>query len=409
MYMLCVLVLDPTFARGGELFLTPEISGAITWNDNFFLKNFEDVEFRVTPRLNSGYTFENTKLQLMSELSKMSYGDNSKFDRTNYAASAALTNQFSERLKINLSGGWRQDFSLDDYWNDDGTQKSLLKRDQYNASTGFSFDLTELDSLQMNLNWSKMNYVKRIAQYSDYDMLYTDLTWQRTIFDGKAALIFQAYLQHIAFDNPAQVSHDIFWGTSRLKQDYTQDVYSGMLGVYWMPLQQLTLRGMVGINRTETEIEIEQSITGSAIPGLDSSSTSKLEYGENGFTGSLDSTWRGERSQTRLIVKQEFIPSTSGELREATRISIDNYYSITKNFNFSAHLAYVNSKRKQGQSGTIKEDIWYGSLTPIYNLTENLSAQLQYMHYHEKNKYSDTTRKNNSVFLQFTYKKPMRF
>lgn len=393
-------------AYAGQLDLKPSILERVTWNDNFFLKDFDDVELRTQPALNVSYSAERLKLGLISELHDFRYLDNSHYDRTNYSAAGNIGYQLTEKLSFDVRTSWLQDYSLDTYWDDDFDQLELMKRNTYTGSASAKYSLSELDSLDLSFSYSALDYTKKISRYSNYSMLNGSLLWQHILADGLAAFVTRASWQHITFDTPdAVVDYGIIY-TSRTKQDMTQNVYSLMVGFNFMPSEQLTIQALAGLNRTKSESEVENSGIWLGTPY--SSKVTNRKY-RTGFTGSLDASWKGDNDIIRLIARQDYVPSSDGELRRTTRVNLSYNHIFSRKFNIYTSASYTNSKSEHAVTSKISEDFWYAMVQPSYRVTEDLTLRLQYSFSYKNDKDSDREQHANTVYLQFAYEFPMHF
>lgn len=399
--MLCLLLQPALPSWAGELVITPGVLARIAWDDNMFLKNFEDGELATEPNLSLTYNTPRTKLGLKGTLSDYRYLDHDEYDRTVYNTSASLEHQLTERFSFGLGGGWVNDYSLDTFWDDNMDERTMLKRDNYNASANASYSLTERDTLDVNVGLAMLDYSKKRPNYADYDMMHASLTWQHFFNDGTMALIAQASWQHIEFDSPLV---DYGWVYGTVKQDITQDVYSGMLGLYWAPSQRITIQAMAGANYQESENKTRNA-NSFFFPD---SENSAYDYA-TGFTGSVDISYRMENGSIRLKVGQEFVPTTYGELRKATTIALSGYYEYTKRANVYATVSYDTSK-SDGMSGSrISRDYIYLAAVHSYKLTEDFIIRFRYTYVYYNNKEEDRISRSNNVMLQFVYNLPLHY
>lgn len=410
-----------------ETRIKPMLSARTTWDDSLFLKDFEAIEIRTEPALLADYKSERAKLNFGARLTDFRYFDTkdnyyrsgkkvdtNEYDRTTYKVDASISYELSERLMASLGAEWGQDYSVDSYWDDSLTEHFLLKRDSYNGSASLSYDLTEVDSVSLSVNYALMEYAKREENFADYDMIYVSVSWQHQMLDGIMALVSQASWQHIEFDNPEVFREFDFLGknTSRTKQDISQDVYSGMLGIYWMPIQKFTMQVMGGANYTSSSIDTEATTTGILWGNTHSSTTQ--DYNKSGFTGMFDAAWKEDFYSIRLNVKQEFLPSTYGELRKTTSVGLSTLVELDKKSNIYSALNYSHSKSDNITDNKINRDYWRFSIQYLYKFTERFDMRVGYAYQYFDNKSGNireeySTRNANSVYLQLTYELPMHF
>lgn len=395
-------------ASADQFTFTPGIQERVTWNDNFFLKDFSDVELHTEPRFSSDYKSELTTVKLAGRLQDFRYANETNYDRTTYQLSGNAARQLTERLNVGAGGSWLRDSSLDTFWDDNFDQRTMIERDLYSVSGDTSYDLTEVDRLQFNIAWADMEYRKQLSQYANYTMLNGSMTWQHMLFDGTMAFIAQASWQHIEFDSPASLPIDYgLFGKNRNKQDMTQDVYSTMGGIYWMPMEKLTMQLMLGANYTESKVELESTWSEGLI-ALDDTHTKDYYY-NTGITGSLDVTWKEDNRAFRALLNQEFLPSTTGELRRTTRATISYNRIFNRKFNIYNSINFANTSNDDVGHNKISEDFWHVIFQPTYKFTQDFAMRLQYTFSYKDDRDDHRKQRSNSVFLQFAYDFPMHF
>lgn len=398
---LLFLFLPPAVpGQAEELVITPGVLARFGWDDNMFLKDVEDGEFAAEPNLSVSYGSERTKLNVKGTASDYRYLEHDEYDRTTYRTSAGLTHQATERLSFGVDGGWYRDYSLDTFWDDHMDKRTMLRRDTYNAAGNVSYQLTEVDTIDLSFSWAAMEYVQRQANYSDYDMLNASMTWQHSFNDGTMALIAQASWQHVEFDSPMVD----YWIYGTVKQDIAQDVYSGMLGLYWAPTQRLTIQAMAGANYTESENQTKNEGSWFA---PDSKNISY--YYSTGFTGSVDITYRHEKGILRFKIGQEFLPSTYGELRRTTNIQLSGTYEYTKRASLFGMISYNISKSDSISNNEISRDLLHITAMNTYQLTKDFSLRMRYTYIYYNNKVDDATAHSNAFMLQFMYNFPVHY
>lgn len=394
-------------AFSAEIKITPGILERATWNDNMFLKEFEDFELRTEPGLDFEYASEINQVSLGGKLTDFRYADKNQYDRTIYNLHAQAGRRLSERLKVNAGGGWQRDFSLDTYWDDPTTQKIMLRRDSRNASTGFSYELTEVDTVNISLSWADMEYVKRISGYSDYGMFSGGISWQHIMFDGSMAFVAQGNWQRADFDSPISSGYTLWLGIipwpAEVKQDVIQNTYSGMAGIYWMPTDRFTVQVLGGIRYTDSEV---QTKTISTVNGIEKNTANNYT---TGFNGSADITWKYDNGNIKASYNQEYLPSAYGELRRTSTVRIAGAHNYDRKLSLLYTLSYMNSKSDNVTNNAISRDYWNFSAGPHYRFTEDFSATLRYAHTYFRNKISEEDLHANSVFLQLSFDFPKSF
>lgn len=396
-FCLIILSVKPAAPAAYELRLTPDLRERLTWNDNFFFKNVEDFELRSEPKLSLDYRSERNQLSASGDLADFRYLDKSEYDRANYAADLVWRGQLSERLNASLQGGWLRDYSLDSFWDDDSSAYvTMLRRKNYNAGTTLSYELTELDSVDLSFNWSKLVYEKRVSGYSDYDMLGGNVTWRHSLLDGRMSLVALGSWQHVEFDSPPQGR-----GPLAGKQDITQNSFNALAGIYWSPLEKLVLQIMAGANYTESEVENAGLLVNWGLQ------PQKRNSHSTGLTGSFDLTWKEENSAVKLSYKQEQLPSAYGELRTVNTVMLSGSYDFNRRTGVYSSLRYSNSKSDNVTGREISKDFWIYNLQGRYLFTPELSGILQYSHMYYYNKSDDARERSNAVFLQFAYTLPL--
>lgn len=371
-----------------------------------FLKDFEDVELRSEPALNLGYESEANQFNLGGRLTDFRYADKSKYDRTVYNLNAQAQRQFTERLQMSIGGGWQKDFSLDTYWDDPLTQKTMIKRDSYNATTGLSYKLTEIDTVDLSFSWSTMEYGKRVPGYSDYDMLSGSIFWQHLLFDGTMAFVAQGNWQKADFDSPRRDSYTLWGGLipipAEMKQDITQSTYSGMIGLHWMPSDRFTVQALGGIRYTDSEVKTKTE----SMIGLEKKTENTYT---TGFNGSMSITWRYDSGSIKVSYNQDYLPSAYGELRRASSAVFTGFHNYDQKLSLLYTARYTNSKSDSVTSYKISRDYWFLSAGPRYRFTENFSAMLRYAYTYYHDKITEKKVHSNSVFLQFSLDLPTSF
>ena len=404
-----------------ETSLTPEINVRSTWNDNLFLKKFNSVEVKTEPALATRYKSEQLELGLNARLADFRYFDTknnylsdgkkintNEYDRTTYQTDSMLSYQATERLGLSIGGGWGQDYSVDSYWDDSRNEQFLLKRDSYNANTNFSYELTEVDSLSLGAAYAGMSYDRCIENFADYKMVNVNTSWQHMMLDGTLALVSQASWQHVEFDSPEIERDKWIFGIQNTKQDIYQDVFTGMLGVYWMPLEKFTMQAMAGANYTSSSIDTDTTVRGSLF-APDSFTGETQNHYKTGFTGMFDAAFKEKEYSLRFSAKQEFLPSTYGELRKTTSLGLNVYYELTENSTTFTSLDFSRSKSDNITNNKIDRDFWRVSTQYRYRFTKEFDMRLSYVFQYYDNKAEDYTRKANSVYFQLAYQLPLHF
>lgn len=398
-----------------ETTLTPSLVERVSWSDNLFLKDLEAVELRSEPALSAKHKNERLNVNAVAKLSDYRYFDtktnivsgekvdSDRYDRTTYQLNTGASFQSTERLNLSLGGGWLRDYSVDTFWDTDYEQKTLLRRDTYNGNAGFEYKLTEKDTVSLNFSYATLEYAKRIASFADYDMMNSSLYWQHSLMDGLMSLVAQASWQHVKFDSPEQVA-GYFAGIFpvQLKQDVTQDVYSGMAGILWQPEERLSMQLMGGVNYTKSKVETKNT-------SFFYAEESTKHYSNTGFTGMADIAWSEKNSTGKLSVKQEFMPSTYGELRKTTSATLSHNYSYTPRINLYSSIAYTKSKSDDISTNNINREFWRFSIQPSYKLAEDFYLSLNYAYVYYDNKGDNYISRSNTIFLQLSYEFPKTF
>lgn len=416
---LFVITLVSAHCADAETIIKPSLDARGSWTDNLFLKGYKAYETRATPTIGAEHKGERSNFNLSATLTDYKYFDSKTnkiygvkkdadtYDRTTYQVNGGIEYKWTERFSSNLGGNWLQDYSVDSYWDGD-LRQDMLKRDNYSAFTGFDYAITEIDNLNISVSYANTAYSKRISGFSDYDMVNTNATWQHYMLDGTLALIAQASWQYVAFDSPAIESFNFFSGNLRNKQDITQNVYSGMLGLYWAPLDKLSLQVMGGANYTESEIETESENSGGFFfPASHTSATTN--YYNSGFTGLVEASWRERTHTTKFNVHQEFLPSVYGELRKVTRVALTNNYRYSNKSSIYSAISYSKGKSDSVSSSTIDRDTWYLMINNTYRITDDFYIRAGYSYVYQSNRAEDYSRHSNTVFLQLNYALPKQF
>lgn len=357
---------DPAAA---QLKVTPTIKAETSWNDNLYLKDIEDIQYKINPLLTVEKKTERGTLRATGDVARYLYEDNSQYNRTNILLNASAEHQYTERLALNLGVSWSEDYAIEDYLDEVGAHQFMAKRHTSSVMPGFSYQLTDKDSLSVSGTYSKLEY--DVTIYPDYDLWAFNSTWQHMLLDNTLALIVQGAWQNIEFDSPSSTT--------------TQNVYTGMGGFYWAPMDKVTVQALAGMYFIDSSTRFK-AFGG----GLDSTSS--------GFAGDLKLTWQDERWKAEFTANQAQSPSIYGELTTRNTYMASLRYSHDRRWYSVTQVSYQQNE-SSGDISRVSRETWYYSLGTYYRFTEDLYSGIVYRYMNNTNKLADVVRDANSVSL----------
>ena len=363
-----------------EVLVTPKISLRSAYYDNLFLKDIEDLEYRINPSLLIEKSTERTKARAGIDVTRFQYEKAQKYNRTNVGLNAGLEHNLTERLSTFVRGNWLEDHAVEDYLDEVGQLKNNAKRHSYSVAPGFSYKLTELDTLSLSGSYASMRYQESGA-FTDYDMWGATADWQHTLIEGTLALLGRAGWQIYDFDSSGSTT--------------IQNSYTAMAGFSWAPLEKLTLQVLAGVNIIDSDVQFSQS-------------QEKLTSRETGLTESIAATWKEEAWSAGVTVEQAQSPSLYGELSTKNTYRVNLSRSHTERWRTFATIAYETNKTDGFVSRTSRET-WNFSAGTAYNLTKDLRCSLQFNHIDNINNLTEKNMSGNSIALQFMWEFPETF
>ncbi len=407
----CLLVAGHAVA---EVRFTPGVSARARWTDNLFMKDNADFEYLVKPTAEFIYSADRSSIQGNADVARYMYADQNQYDRTEYTVNAKGAHKFSERLSAELSGGWVSDYSIDDYRDSTGVLQNNVRRDTYTVAPTIIYQLTELDTLTLSLNYADATYAE--TSFANYTMAAASLFWQHYLVEGTVALQGQANWQNFSFDEPEatyQSGFIPFLGTEyNINRHTVQNVYNAMFGIYWLPISRLSIQVLVGGNYTQSAVTSKTDSTQysfGSIAGTDSTKETK-HYNNTGFSGQANIQWQLETGNLRLVARQSHVPSIYGEIKVVNSLSLNAHKRFSDRLSGNLALYYSNSKTDDTSGANrLKKNYYLLSGSGTYKLLEDFAMQLRYAYEHGNDKINDDKDRANSLTLQFTYALPMQF
>lgn len=361
-------------AQAAEWKLEPGFSWRGTYDDNILFKDESDFENRFRPGMEVSRRTERSHIDLSGIVDIIRYIQNSEYDRENQDYRLSAGYAVSPRTSVSIAARAGLDYTFDEFWEEEGLVTDRSRRHTYNISPGVRLALDEQSSLQFNCAYRVVDFTRDLNP--DYNVFSADLTWSRTIMDGRTDIFALTAFQ--------RAEYDLYYSDSR------QQVYRVMLGARRSLTETLDLSLRIGPMWTESRYDHP----------LYSIREDDLSYA---LQGSLD--WRLEKSSLHLDVDRSETQSTYGENMLRERIRARMIHDLSPRWRASLRASFTQSRtdgyvnRRKSESLNLNSEMQYA-------LTETMDLSLGYNHRRSKNRVTGTTDTGNRIFLMYSVSFP---
>lgn len=370
---------------GSEIKLTPKISIQETYNDNidFTSKNeIDDFITVFTPSLNFVRDTEKSHIKFNASAGIEDYQDENNLDDVIHYYDLTSGYNLSSLIMIDFFSSFRRDTTLDEELETTGLILERSDRESYRIQPGITWNITEVDSLGFNFNFTKTRYDRE--SYTDYDNYDGTISWNHLISPtGTTYFISAGY--NLTDYNDADVE--------------TYSLYSG----FNLPLDpEWELNCWGGIRRTINKYDTYLLMPYPEPPFFYFARDDKTRRDWGGI-GLFLIKRSFEKGSLLAEISRNIIPSGSGGTLERDRARLNISYRITDILTARLGGSWTDS---QSESSNWNSDEEYYSFNSslTYRLGEKITATLSYTRSEKdyKNRSSDTKADRNVVFIKIT-------
>lgn len=375
---LFVLCVAPGAASAEKGVVTPGITAKTTYNDNVHFKKRTDFEWLVIPSIKVDYGQEDWTLSSGARANVYRYSKLTEYDRENYNFWAAGEKNLTETFQVNCRGSFDYDHTFESELAESGTITTQALRRRYSFSPGFSWGMTEKDSLSLSLPYSESVYTG--SDNADVLSKGGTMSWSHVMNNERSSLLGQFSYNNYHFNRT---------------DGYTdQDVYSLLGGMRYNPTELFDITGYVGLGHARSDV------TFNLLPD----ETATKTY----FSFDLSGTYHREKWEFTLGADRQASPSTDGEVTVRTRLKLSGRYSFTERLSAAVDSAYYQTK-SGGLISESKKRTYYFQPRVDYKLSEDASLRLEFRHTNNKNILTGKEQMQNRTALRFNYHYPWFF
>lgn len=359
--------------HAAEWSLSGSINPSLKYDDNIFMRDenkLADYKSSMSPTLKGVYKLENAETSVSAGYVIDRYETSRQLDQEN--PFARLNTQYqTERSNWGLGLGYVESSSRSDAEADSGNFETDSITTTKSFSPSYSFQVTELDSLSVNGSYIDRSY--STTDFSNSKSRSLSTSWQHQFTER-----LNGGLSLSASNNKSD-------GVGLQTDD---DTYNLSLTSKYDLSEVWAINGSVGIRRLNSE----QTDTFGFIDKNTSS----------GATLSFNVSYKHEVDTASLSLSRSVLPSSTGDVNEQDRLSIQWSRQLTDRFSTSIYGS-IQSTSSASDNGSEKRDNI--NLSPAINwkMSPDTTISLSYNYRQQKESEANTNASSNAVMLTLNY------
>ena len=374
--MLLILMFSKA-ALGGESLSTGVLSLTVKeeYQDNVFFDQSEDEDFitSVIPEIQLNHQVDAVRLAMRARLAGLYFHKNDELNEINPSCGAGV-NYNTERLNVGADYGFLRDSRKDRDLEETGIVISNRVRKRHTGSFSLGFTLSETASLGLNFGITDDAYEDDEGQ---------DQTSQSfTVYYGRQITEKQTLQLHTGFS----------------RDDYESQTVDGYI-LFVRGLRAITEKlkttADIGIQYTKSRLDYE-------VPFF-----MDRERDSWNWTGKLDLSYGGEYGSGSVLLKKG-IQATSGTggSSDRTEAVAKIRYRILERLSSSLSTGYAINKTDSESFFTRDKDIrtFRAGWGLNYQIGKDLYFSVSYRYIRQKDETTDTSTKENTAYMQISYR-----
>tara|TARA_R110002074_G_scaffold364915_1_gene538514 strand:- start:28448 stop:29614 length:1167 start_codon:yes stop_codon:yes gene_type:complete len=361
--------------HAAEWSLSGSINPSLKYDDNIFMRDenkLADYQSSMSPTLTGAYKLENTQTSVSAGYVIDRYEASQQLDQEN--PFVRLDTQYqTERSNWGLGLGYTENSSRSEAEADTGTGNFETNSTvtTKSISPNYSFKVTELDSLSINVN-------------------YTDRAYSTTDFSNSKSRSLSTSWQHQFTE---RLNGGLSLSASNNKSDgldlqTDDDTYNLSLISKYDLSEVWTIDGSVGVRRLNSRQT-------DAFGFVDKNTSS-------GVTLSFNVSYKHEVDTASLGLSRSVSPSSTGDVNEQDKLSLSWSRQLSERFSTSINGS-IQSTRSASDNSSDKRD--YINISPAVNwkMSPDTIISLSYNYRQQKESEANTNASSNSVMLTLNY------
>ena len=343
--ILCLALLFlPASSIGGTWTLLPALGVSGQYEDNVYFTatdKVSDYSSIVAPSLNIDYYTERSKLRGSGDLQIINYTDERDLNTVNQNFRLNGDTRITERWLTDVKLRYVKDTLFDSQLLETGQIYGAGREDRkrYDAGVGTRFELTEITSIGLTYDFTRLDYVQNFR--TDRDVHSVALPYTRSFNDKRDSLTLRPLYAY------------------RTSEDFKTDGYELQLGWVHISSELGRLSIFAGARYTK-ETRTDQENTNSS-----------------GFVAEVDYERKGESSTFRLGYRRNIDYNAFNQLVQVDVISARLTYRMTERFEVGAIASQYFTSNEQVNSNK-RTRLFDFTPKLDYALTENYLLRLSY-------------------------------
>lgn len=323
------------------------------YNDNVFLQEKEDdsFNFSIKPTVSLSRRVENMTSTASIGYSVQRYFSESSIDSTNPFAEFDTLYQL-ERMTFGLKAAYKEDSSRNEALEDNGDFTSSDKLRRRSIAPSFGYQLSEIDSLTADSQFSETEYSSPTS--SDNETKTLTLGWQRQ-FTERFSGGLRGTVSNFKLDGPTSSSDD--------------DNYNISVTTNYQLSEVWTVNGSVGYRRlNSTRRDLMGNETDTSSTGSSYEFSSQYADGKNNYSVDLS---------------KQLSPSSSGEVNEQERIGGGWSRQLSERLSSNMTISYQETDSASGDDQSKRKNLDF-SPSLQWRLSSNMSLDFKYGYRQQK-------------------------
>jgi hypothetical protein len=363
--------------NAAEWALTATLDPSYGYDDNVEMEEDEQgssiVEFN--PTLTTSYELEDMQSALTIGYAIERYASFSELDTENPFVGFDIQHQ-RERSSYGLEASYREDSTRNEAEDNTGDFTSTSTVARRSISPSFNYQLTELDLLLLNGNYSDSRY--STSDFSDYETKSLTAGWQHQ-FTERFAGGFNVTVANYQSDGRG------------LNTDSDNDNYNLSATLSYELSELWQVSGEVGVRK----LKAEETNT----LGVVTNDTS------TGSTYDFEAIRKSELDTVSIAVSRGLLPSSDGDVNERDRINITWIRQLSETLSSRVDGSYQETTSAIDEGSREERENLYISPSLTWQFEPDLGLEFAYNYRQQKESESEVDEdvNSNAVFVTLIY------
>jgi len=362
-----------SIAQAAEWSLTSTLNPTSKYDDNVFLSDTnkqDSFQFQIRPTLFGKYALEDSEYSVDLGYSIERYFSIPNLDRQNPFINFN-TNHQNERSSWGLRAGYAESSTRNDAEFDTGnftTESTVTTR---TLSPSYNYKLTERDSLSISGGYTDRVYSTN--DYGDNESISLSTGWQHQFSERLSAGLNLSATNYQSERSSLTTDNDIYNLGTSLNYQLTE---------LW------SLSGQVGLRKLNSQQ--------SNLLGLNDESTS------SGTSYNMTANRAGELDDFSITLFRGLTPSSTGEVNEQDRISVQYSRRLTETISANFNSSYQQTTSALQDTSNDRKYLRF-SPSVKWQFERNLGLSMSYDYRQQKRSDPATDATSNAVFVTLLY------